>query len=150
LSIDIDPNRAMKKENITKLTFKDNAFDIIFSSHVLEHVENDIKAMQEFYRVLKPNGFAILQVPINKKYNSTYEDKAVLENLERNKIFGHPEHVRIYGNDYNKRLIRAGFKVTIDNYINKLDKEMLKKYVLSNEDIYYCQKETYKVVSKCI
>jgi SAM-dependent methyltransferase len=66
LSADLDPEKGMVKEDIIELSFTDNSFDLIFCSHVLEHIPDDIKAMQEVHRVLKPDGFALLKVPIKK------------------------------------------------------------------------------------
>jgi ubiquinone/menaquinone biosynthesis C-methylase UbiE len=138
LSVDIDPKKAMFKQDITKLTFKDNSFDIVFCSHVLEHVENDIKAMKEVFRVLKKDGFAILQVPIKRK--KTYENFMIKSLKEREKIFGQSDHVRIYGEDYKNRLEKAGFKVKKDYFFDSLSEDIIKKYGLKREIIYYCKK----------
>lgn len=140
LSIDIEPHRAMKTEDITRLTFSDNSFDIIFCSHVLEHVENDRKAMQELFRILKPGGFAILQVPV-KNIEKTFEDFTVKDPKEREKVFGQSDHVRIYGKDYLNRLEQSGFKVRCDNFFESLDKNVINKYGLKKENIYFCYKE---------
>jgi ubiquinone/menaquinone biosynthesis C-methylase UbiE len=49
--------RAMEKMDITNIYYPDKSFDVIYCSHVLEHVPDDIKAMSEFNRVLKSNGY---------------------------------------------------------------------------------------------
>jgi len=54
--------------DIADMDFEDDYFDFIICNHVLEHVQDDRKAMSELFRVLKPGGKAILQVPISK-YN---------------------------------------------------------------------------------
>ncbi len=84
LSADLNPAKAMVKQDITGTTFNDNAFDIIFCAHVLEHIPDDGKAMRELRRILKPDGFAILQVPIKDHFNgrditTTYEDFSITD-----------------------------------------------------------------------
>lgn len=154
LSADINSRKAMVKEDITNLSFKDDSFDIIFCSHVLEHIEDDIKAMKEIKRVLKQNGFAILQVPIYKEFNGkkikkTFEDFSIKSPKEREKVFGQYDHVRIYGKDYKDRLEKAGFKVNVDRFIDSLGKEDVKRFGLIREEnefsdadnwIWFCEK----------
>jgi len=140
LSADLLSPEAMVKEDMTKLSFNDNTFDIVFASHVLEHIEEDQKAMREVYRVLKPGGIAILQVPIQDR-DKTYEDSSIKDPKERFKAFGQTDHVRIYGRDYKDRLRKAGFKVRISRFADELDDAVIKQYVLSKESIYLCKKE---------
>jgi len=152
LSVDIDPKKAMAQGDITNLSFKNNSFDVIFCSHVLEHVEDDHKAIKELYRVLKPNGFAILQVPIldelnGRKIDKTYDNFGITDPKEREKIFGQKDHVRIYGRDYINRLKSAGFKVRIDKFVNSLRAEDVRKFSLIPHEctetegwIFYCTK----------
>ena len=97
--------------DITALPFPDGQFDWVICNHVLEHIEEDQKAMSELYRVLKPGGCALLQVPISRKLEITYEDFNIQSPEEREKHFGQNDHVRVYGNDYPKRLKSAGFEV---------------------------------------
>jgi len=85
--------------DITDIKFKDNFFDIIICNHVLVHVKNDQKAMHELFRVLKPKGIAILQVPISKTARETFEDFLITTPGEREKYFGQKDHFRIYGKD---------------------------------------------------
>jgi SAM-dependent methyltransferase len=97
--------------DITALPFPDGQFDWVICNHVLEHIEEDQKAMSELYRVLKTGGCALLQVPISRKLEITYEDFNIQSPEEREKHFGQNDHVRVYGNDYPKRLKSAGFEV---------------------------------------
>ena len=110
---DLNPKLADEKIDITQISYSDNYFDAILCFHVLEHVPNDKDAMREFHRVLKPNGFAILQVPISLNHKDTYEDYSITSEYEREQHFGQWDHVRIYGNeDYENRLKECGFNVT--------------------------------------
>jgi SAM-dependent methyltransferase len=109
----------VKDADITCLPFEDNTFDIIICNHVLEHIIEEGKAISELYRVLKAGGEAILQVPISKNSESTFEDSTVTDPKEREKLFGQFDHVRLYGQDYPQRLAKYGFHVRQENLNNK-------------------------------
>ncbi|GAB4285223.1 MAG: class I SAM-dependent methyltransferase [Marinilabiliales bacterium] len=129
------------KLDIMDIPFDDNSFDIIMCNHVLEHVDDDIKAMKEFYRVMRPGGWGIFQVPIDYNNEKTIEDPTVTNPREREKLFGQSDHVRLYGKDYAARLQSAGFNVSEENFINEIDPELKQKYALpENEIIYLCKK----------
>jgi hypothetical protein len=106
---------ALVEADITSLPWDCNSFDVIICNHVLEHIPDDRKAMRELYRVTRPHGIAILQVPIASKLSATIEDPSVRCKKERERRFGQGDHVRIYGPDYADRLQREGFKVEIFN-----------------------------------
>ncbi len=114
---DANPERYSHYTNairldITRIPFADETFDIIICNHVLEHIPDDRLAMRELYRVLKPEGFALLQVPLSEVNRETYENPAVITEEERLEHYGQKDHVRIYGKkDYLMRLTGAGFKV---------------------------------------
>lgn len=123
------------KADICNLPFKDNQYDIIFCNHVLEHIPDDTKAMQELFRVLKPNGMAILQIPQDLNRVITFSDDTITDKQQRAKIFGQYDHVRIYGRDYFDKLRHIGFKVVEEDYTKKISPELLKKYCLSLGEI---------------
>ncbi|MEO7522921.1 MAG: class I SAM-dependent methyltransferase [Ferruginibacter sp.] len=128
--------------DITDINFKDNEFDVVYCSHVLEHVIEDKKAMQEILRVLKPGGWALLQVPLDTSLDKTFEDFSIIDPQEKEKAFGQKDHVRIYGNDYKDRLTAAGFSVKVDNYLQNFpDSEIFKNGFMKGEDIYICSKK---------
>ena len=140
-SIDLKSSLAMYIEDLTNLSFKDNTFDAILCYHVLEHIEDDLKAISELYRILKPGGWAILQSPIDIEREKTYEDFTITTPAERKKVFGQEDHVRIYGRDYFLRLKEAGFTVREDAFINGFNASEIKKFVLDkNETIFFCWK----------
>jgi SAM-dependent methyltransferase len=126
----------VKKIDVLDIPYKDNTFDLIICSHVLEHIPDDLSAMKELYRVLKRGGLAILQVPISANSSETFEDSSVIDPRQREIIFGQYDHVRIYGQDYFRRLEKSGFKV---NRIN-LYSEFMKYGLNRDEDIFVCEK----------
>lgn len=136
LSVDIDHRRAMRKEDITKLSFKDNQFDLIMCIHVLEHIDDDKKAMQELLRVLKPNGKALLDVPIDATRTITYEDKNITTPEARTKAFWQWDHVRLYGLDFPSKLREAGFTVIEDNHIKQKGAEIIRQQGLEETTNY--------------
>ena len=123
------------KANILDLPFEDNEFDLVFCNHVLEHIEDDLKAMKELFRVMKPGGMGIFQVPQELARETTYEDATITTPEDKAKHFGQYDHVRIYGQDYFDRLRSVGFKVEEVDYSQKLDPELLEKYCLAKGEI---------------
>ena len=102
---------APVKMDVQTIPFPNNSFDAIICNHVLEHVANDRQAMNELHRVLKPNGWAILQVPYSPIVGKTLEDPTCTSPKSREKQFGQSDHVRLYGRDYVDRLKESGFIV---------------------------------------
>lgn len=139
LSADLFNPNVMVKMDITDIQYPDETFDVIYCSHVLEHVPDDRKAMREFFRVLKTGGWAILLVPITAE--TTFEDPSVSSPEERERLFGQHDHVRRYGPDYVDRLREAGFTVAVDEYVRDLDEETRRRYSLISEPVYFCRKE---------
>jgi SAM-dependent methyltransferase len=123
------------KADICDLPFEDNSYDIIFCNHVLEHIPDDTKAMQELFRVLKKGGMAILQIPQDLKREVTFADDSITDQKERAQIFGQYDHVRIYGRDYFDKLRSIGFTVVEEDYTNKIAQELVEKYCLAKGEI---------------
>ena len=134
---DLESPLAKIKMDIHQIPFDENYFDVIFCNHVMEHVDDDIKAMNEIKRVLKRGGWAIIQSPIDYSMENTYEDPSIKTPREREKAYGQNDHLRTYGKDYGKRLVTAGFKVTEDEYVKNLPEETVKKFALPVEEIIY-------------
>ncbi len=133
---------ARVKMDVHAIPFEDNTFDAAMCNHVMEHVDDDIQAMREIRRVLKPGGWAILQVPFYSPVpDDTLEDPTITDPAEREKVYGQNDHVRLYGKDYPDRLRKAGFTVTEDNYVLELSPDAVKRFALPpNEIIYFCRK----------
>jgi SAM-dependent methyltransferase len=123
------------KADICNLPFEDNQYDVIFCNHVLEHIPDDTKAMQELYRVLKPGGMAILQIPQDLNRATTFSDDSITDEKERATIFGQYDHVRVYGRDYFNKLRSIGFTVIEEDYTKKIDSELVTKYCLAPGEI---------------
>ena len=129
---------AQVRLDITDLQFPDETFDILLCSHVLEHVPDDAQAMRELRRVLKPDGKAIIQVPLDRARATTHEDPSIVTPEARLKAFGQSDHVRRYGLDFPARLAASGFRVTAIPYARNLD---ARRHGLSiNEEIYVCER----------
>lgn len=138
ITADIESPLAKVKMDIHEIPFPENTFDVVLCNHVLEHVRDDIKAMREIHRVLKPGGFSILLVPFFSPMSDvTFEDNSITDPREREKIFGQDDHVRKYGRDYSRRIEQAGLKAVEDPFVNELSDEFRKKYGLAKGEIIY-------------
>jgi len=135
VTTDLNSPLADVKADICNLPFNSNTFDIILCNHVLEHIPNDTKAMQELYRVMKPGGMGIFQIPQDLNRAVTFEDNSITNKKERAKIFGQYDHVRVYGRDYFDKLRSIGFKVEEVDYTAKLPKEAIERYCLAKGEI---------------
>lgn len=108
----IDP--AVRQEDITALSFADGSFDLLVANHVLEHIPDDRRAMAECFRVLKPGGRAVLQVPYSVLLHDTLESPNIHDPDLQSVLYGQEDHVRIYAlKDYMCRLEQAGFEVAM-------------------------------------
>ena len=126
------------------LPIQSGKFDAVICIHVLEHVEDDIMAIEELARVLKPGGWAFISVPIRLDQN-TYEDPSIVLPEKRREAFGEESHFRFYGIDLIDRLKKGGFDVKLDRGSN-IDKNMMMKYGLNDdENIFYCIKKEVNV-----
>ena len=134
VSIDLDSPLADIKANIYNLPFKKNSFDLILCNHVLEHVEDDYKALKELYRVIKNNGILIAQIPLDKSLKKTFENKEIIDPKDRKKYFGQYDHVRVYGLDFYARLANSGFTPKKIDILKKISKAEKIKYCLPKDE----------------
>lgn len=132
---DLDSPLADVKADICDLPFESNTYDFILCNHVLEHIENDQQAMTELFRVMKPGGMGIFQIPLDLKRDTTFEDPSITDKTQRAKIFGQYDHVRVYGMDYFNRLEQCGFRVEKVDYTKTLSEDKIKKYSLSKGEL---------------
>ncbi len=135
ITTDLNSPIADVKADICSLPFADNEFDFIICNHVLEHIPDDIKAMEELYRILAPNGTAILQIPLENDRKITFEDDSITDPKERAKIFGQYDHVRIYGMDYFDKLASVGFSVEAVDYTKTFSEVEINTYRLAKGEL---------------
>ncbi|MEN8703004.1 MAG: methyltransferase domain-containing protein [Polaribacter sp.] len=135
ITSDLESPIADVKADICDLPFKDNEFDVVLCNHVLEHIPDDYKAMQELYRVLKTGGFGVFQIPQDLNRATTFEDDAITDKKQRAEIFGQYDHVRVYGRDYFDKLRAVGFRVDEVDYTKRISPEKLERFCLMKGEI---------------
>ncbi len=129
LTADIESPIAQLKMDIQQMPLPDNSFDWVFCNHVLEHVPDDGKALREIFRVLKPGGKAILQVPFDSQRQSRYEDASITDPKERELHFLQKDHLRLYGMDFPQWVKSNGFELS-ENFSDQQSPERRERYRL--------------------
>lgn len=120
------------KADATSLQFENDYFDIVIANHIMEHIDDDQTALSEIFRVLKPGGRAVLQVPYSQINFATIETPGINNLVLQSKLYGQKDHVRIYSLlDYVSRLKLSGFVVVTKNY-SQLDH--LYKYAIQKNE----------------
>jgi ubiquinone/menaquinone biosynthesis C-methylase UbiE len=135
VSCDLRMRAADVCGDATALPFADERFDLIMCVHVLEHIPDDHRAMQELRRVLRPGGTALLISPVDNRLESTFEDPDASSPQQRMELFHHPEHVRIYGRDYEERIKRAGYDAVTVRFLDELSEAEKRKHGLTLDEV---------------
>ena len=145
ITADIESPLAKVKLDVLQMPFAEAEFEVVFCNHVMEHVADDMQAMREIYRVLKPGGWGIIQVPLFYPLpETTYEDSSIVAPAEREKAFGQDDHVRLYGKDYINRLRSAGFEAEEIWLTKDLSEADVKRLALPmDEPIFFVSKPTH-------
>ena len=137
IKCDLQPkSENIKKINIENIPYENSTFDLVIANHVLEHVANDILAIKEIYRVLKPNGFSVLQVPISAKLLSTFSDTKINNADLKNFFYGQEDHVRVYGQDFIERVVKNGFTNLTQTHNLKLNSVNPNFYGVNNNELF--------------
>jgi SAM-dependent methyltransferase len=123
--------------DLHNIPLEDNTYEVIFCNHVMEHVKDDLQCMKELYRIMKPGGWGVMQVPIDASRTETYEDWSITDPKEREKHFWQYDHVRLFGLNYPKRLEEAGFKVDIIDFSKELTAETFERYRIPKSELLY-------------
>ena len=142
ITADLSAALVMIRVDLVKAGLRSNLFDVIICNHVLEHISDDGKAMKELLRILKPDGWAILQVPLSLSLTDTLEDPNVTDPQERRRRYGQEDHVRIYAaHDYRLRLEKAGFRLYTWSALRERGESFLDRYgLIREESLYVCGK----------
>lgn len=138
VTADIESPLAKIKMDIHQIPFDDNEFDVVLCNHVLEHVDNDLLAMSEIRRVLRKDGWAIMQVPFFSPVpEKTVEDKSITDAREREKAFGQDDHVRKFGKDYTQRIAQSGLTPEANEFAKSMTKEECFRFGISQNEVIY-------------
>ncbi|MEX2155296.1 MAG: methyltransferase domain-containing protein [Gemmatimonadales bacterium] len=140
LTADLEDPGADVRMDVTRIEYPDASFDVVYCSHVLEHVPDDRRALREFHRVLRRDGWAIILVPITVA--ATVEDPTETDPKERLRRFGQDDHFRRYGPDFLDRLRAAGFNVRVVGVaeVASSAEASLMGLTQASGEIYYCTK----------
>ena len=143
VTADIASNYADYCVDISNIPFCEESFDYIICSHVLRFVLDEKKAIQELYRILKPQGTALVLTLIDVNNPCTFETNLADSPETRLQSYMDADACRLHGADFSQRLQEGGFQVEIIDYAANLGEEKRKKYALGNgmrELIFKCTK----------
>lgn len=134
-----DDDAEADQQDLTALSYADGSFDLVLCNHVLEHIPDDRKAIGEIARVLRPDGHALVMVPIDRKRQTTYEDASIVTPSDRHAAFGHPYHVRVCGWDYVERLREAGLEV-VEAHSTAMSEHLRRMNRINRTVLYDCRR----------
>ena len=146
LTADLADTRAMIEMDITDIQFADDTFDFIYCNHVLEHIPDDRLAIRELRRVLRPDGMAVIMVPVLP--GATVEDPTLSDPEERARRFGQPDHFRIYGSDFTERLTECGFAVQLVHAEDFMDPSERTPLGLATDDVIFVCRDATLALSR--
>lgn len=135
----------IKKIDATQIPYNDNSFDLVICNHVLEHIPAYTLAIKEIFRVLKPNGIAILQTPYSKLLSQNFEDENINTDEQRLFFYGEKDHFRIFSEShFFKDIEEVGFKLNVLYNSDYFDNKTSNYYgVNSKEDLIQAIKPSY-------
>ncbi len=137
---DLVPDKGHARVDATAIHLAPT-FDGVITSHVLEHIPDDSRAIAEMFRILQPGGWAVVVVPVHEKLEATFEDDTIRSRWARHRYYGQHDHVRLYGRDFPDRLRWVGFEVHERRYADELAHEEVRRYGLRSIDIIFlCRK----------
>ena len=141
VTADLESPLADMHFDVQQIPLEAESFDAIICNHIMEHVEDDGKALRELYRIMRRGGWGVILSPVELEREKTFEDDTITDRAERTRIFGQYDHRRIYGRDYAARLREAGFEVYDIDYKNELSKAEQELYALPTDHLYIVCKQ---------
>ena len=141
VTADLESPLADMHFDVQQIPLEAESFDAIICNHIMEHVEDDHKALNELYRIMRRGGWGVILSPVDLEREKTFEDDTITDPAERTRIFGQYDHRRIYGRDYAARLREAGFEVYDIDYKNELSKAEQELYALPADHLYIVCKQ---------
>lgn len=103
-------NKEVLQGDLLSLPFTDGYFDGIIANHVLEHISNESKALNEIHRVLTSGGLAMLQVPYSPILDTAIEAESHWNEKDCSTHLGQYDHRRVYGHDTLDHWSKWGFE----------------------------------------
>ena len=140
ITADLESPLANLHFDVQNIPLEDESIDVIICNHLLEHVEDDCRAMAELYRILKHGGWGIMLVPEDRGRATTFEDDTITDAEQRTRIFGQYDHRRVYGRDYDDRLREAGFEVERIDFSAQLTEWECRLYAPGQDDLVVVRK----------
>jgi SAM-dependent methyltransferase len=140
ITADLESPLAKMHFDVQDIPLADECVEVVICNHILEHVEDDRKALRELHRILTPNGWGVVLVPQDYERATTFEDDTITSPEERARIFGQYDHRRIYGRDYARRVAECGFEVEEVEYDKQLTAEERTQYATAGERLYIIYK----------
>ena len=141
VTADLESPLADMHFDIQQIPLADNSFDVIFCNHIMEHVEDDLRAMRELYRVMSHGGWGVVLSPVELSRQNTFEDDTITDEAERTRIFGQYDHRRVYGRDYADRLRSVGFEVEDVDYAATFTADDRQRFALPVDHLYIVRKK---------
>ena len=141
VTADLESPLADLHFDIQQIPLEDESFDVVFCNHIMEHVEDDLRAMRELYRVMRRGGWGVILSPVELDRATTFEDDSITDEAERTRIFGQYDHRRVYGRDYADRLREAGFEVEDLDYAATLAPDERTRFALPSDHLYIVRKQ---------
>lgn len=141
VTADLESPLADLHFDIQQIPLADESFDVVFCNHIMEHVEDDLRAMRELYRVMRRGGWGVILSPVELDRATTFEDDSITDEAERTRIFGQYDHRRVYGRDYADRLRVAGFEVEDLDYAATLAPDERTRFALPSDHLYIVRKQ---------